>query len=135
MLFFGSLNSKTRGLESDFRVETDHLITWESMQAVPLGGVLRPNKHHPKATVCTKLHQTKSTMTWRVEMEEGQFWNAHHHDCEEKCLVLEGTITEEFSGDRAGNCQILTFDSFQAHKVIAMEKTTFYVEFKKTANR
>ena len=115
-----------------FRAENDVMITYKELKTIPINVPIPIEKDNPNAGEYIRIPSpNKDSLMFTVTMMAGHFWQLHHHDCRETCLVFKGHLKDHITKQKAGAAQVLTFEGYQPHYVEAKSDSIFYVEFMK----
>lgn len=133
-------SKKQAGAIVKFKSSKNLLITYEELEKIPLNVMYQMVEDRVGAIESTRISSNDpNTLMFTVSMREGEFWDTHHHDCFETCVLFKGELYDyrsSVSGKLLGTAGLLTFEPFVSHKVVALKDSIFYVEFKnpKTLN-
>lgn len=112
-----------------FRKEEDDLITFDSLSKIQINKVEQMYPENQGRVECTRISSTNKNLMFTVTMKGGEVWQKHHHDCHEKILVYKGRLRNLITDEKVVKTQMIEFEPFQTHYVMAEEDSIFYVEF------
>jgi len=90
--------------------------------------------HFDKGIIGEKIKQTDVEISFRMFMKKGSKFTAHYHkDCTETILIYKGALLAvELNQKITPNYYLkLSKGAKNTHTILALEDTTFYVEFLK----
>lgn len=114
-----------------FRNKNNVLITFEELSKIPLNETQQLYPDLLGAVEFTRITSNNDNLMFTVSMKKGQLWYKHNHDCIETILLYKGKLRELYKDIIVNRANILKFNKYEPHYVLAEEDSIFYVEFKK----
>lgn len=114
-----------------FKQKNHKLITYKELQNIPFNEEIDFSHEQDKSILCTRLADTKSGMSFRVDMLKNKKWEVHEHDCDETILMYKGILKCLLSKTIMSRGSIIEISAGTHHEIQAETDSEFYVEFKK----
>lgn len=127
--FFKNYN-KPKEVIQEFNSDQENLISYEQLKTFEIGKKEQVIQEREGAIEVTRINSSEKSLSFRVEMQEGEYWKIHKHDCEETILLYKGKLKDRLTKTEINRIQPIVIEPYTPHIIEAKEYSIFYVEFK-----
>jgi quercetin dioxygenase-like cupin family protein len=112
-----------------YRTNRRVLITYDEIKEIPIQFPIDLDIKNPGAILCTKIHETEFSQSFRVEMKQEAYWSTHYHNCLETILVFKGELYDHTNNKAIDKYNPVIIKKYEDHLIESVTDSIFYVEF------